>query len=306
MNLFSISGRVIRYPSISPNYDTDSEEENEAIEENSTDSSLSELSNNRSDSIDFSFDETAHQSDEDSIMSRRSARLSGGSSVNSSQSSNSAGPSHRSFTPELNNSNDTVDYELDNMSDDGIIEINDTQLMGSPQGAMALSENDDEDDEDVIHIPQYIETIDLCTQILPAPRAFRHPIGHNEVIEVQDSPLTQQRNTPPKPTRLGSARHNRSRGNLRSDAAPYQIPNARVPPKRLVLDDSQDDSSKRVSVSCPICFDSVIGKTPVSTACGHIFCKVCIYKAIEKKPSKCPMCKKAVKTGSIHQIFLGP
>lgn len=270
-----------------------------------SESSISELSDNLLDSIEINFDESDHQSGEDSNMSRRSARLSGGSSVNSSHSSNSAGPSHRSFTPELNNSNDTVDYEFDYMSDDGVIEINDTQLEGSPQGARALTEDDDEDDEDVIHIPQRVETIDLCTQMLPTPRAFRIPVGHNEVIEIQDSPLTQQRNIPPRPTRLVTARNNRSRGNLRSEAAPYQIPNSNVQQKRLVLDDSQEDSSNRISIPCPICFDSVIGKTPVSTACGHIFCKACINKAIENKPSKCPMCKKAVKAGSVHQIFLG-
>ena len=277
------------------------EEEDDSFSDGFLTDSASDLSNNLLDSM----DETPQQSDEDSDMSRRSARLSGGSSVNSSHSSDSGGPSHRSYTPDSNRSNDTVDYEIDNMSDDAVIEINDTQAMGSPQGARALSDDDDADDEDVILIPQYIETIDLCTQMLPSPRSFRYPIRPSEVIEVQDSPLTQQRNTPPKTPRLDYVRNNRVRGNLRSDAAPYQISSYHAPPKRLALNASQEDSSKRISIPCPICFDSVIGKTPVSTACGHIFCQACISKVIEKKPSKCPMCKKSVKVGSVHQIFLG-
>ena len=236
-------------------------------------------------------------------MSRRSGRLNERSSGNSSSSSNSAGPSHRTFTPELNDSNDTVDYDFDNMSEDEIV-INDTQHITSPQGARATSE----DDDDVILIPQHIETIDLCTQMLPSPRRFRHPVAPNEVIEIQDSPLTQQRIAMPLHSRLESSRNIRTRNNLRSDAVPYRFQNASAQPTRLSLNDSQNDSQNgnhmAIKINCPVCMDSVLDKQPVSTACGHIFCKQCITVVTMKKAAKCPMCNRTMKKGSVHDIFL--
>jgi hypothetical protein len=57
---------------------------------------------------------------------------------------------------------------------------------------------------------------------------------------------------------------------------------------------------------CPICLGDVKDKEPVSTLCGHIFCKVCIVEAMRTQSEKnCPMCmKKLPKKRPFHRIFL--
>lgn len=128
----------------------------------------------------------------------------------------------------------------------------------------------DGDDDSIILIPPVIETIDLSSTLaLPKPNAFRL----NEVIEIpDDSPA----------------------------AGPSR---SRVAPRPKPLDDSL--SSEPVRIKCPICFESVIGREPVSTKCGHVFCKQCIQSCLQLA-KKCPMCKSSLGGRTpFHGIFLG-
>jgi E3 ubiquitin-protein ligase RNF4 len=150
-----------------------------------------------------------------------------------------------------------------------VLEINDTQTMDSPPAAAV-------DDDDVIFIPENIET-----QQLPPPRS----------------------------PRSGPTRNNRGRENVRTVAAPYVLPTSAKTSsayaKRLNLDDSMDDGpTQSVKISCPICLKSIIGRQPVSTICGHLFCKQCIKAALQTA-KKCPKCKKTLKATNIHDIYLG-
>lgn len=49
------------------------------------------------------------------------------------------------------------------------------------------------------------------------------------------------------------------------------------------------NNEKRLTIECAICFESIANKEVSSVPCGHIFCTVCITKAIEAQ-NVCPMC----------------
>jgi hypothetical protein len=213
----------------------------------------------------------------------------------SDSDSSMASTSHVSDTEMSNNTSassqtsDTEPYDVDEemarVNNDPVIEINDSQLPNNVQ-----------DDDDVILIPQNIETIDLCTQAVVVPLRLR-----NEIIDITDSPGTEI-------SRAGPVRRRRSRVNVTeipTAAAPSpqrpttSTPNAR---QRLNLDDS--DSQPKITLTCPICLDTVVNRTPVSTLCGHIFCQQCIVQALGNA-KKCPMCKKALNAKKPYfNIFL--
>ncbi|KAL7023274.1 hypothetical protein ACKWTF_012543 [Chironomus riparius] len=178
-----------------------------------------------------------------------------------------------------------VDEEMARTNNDPIIEINDSQLPNNVQ-----------DDDDVILIPQNIETIDLCTQALVVPRRLR-----NEVIDITDSPGIEI-------SHAGPVRRRRSRVNVTENpvAPSPQRPTTSTPNARqqLNLDDSLNDSQPKITLTCPICLDTVVNRTPVSTLCGHIFCQTCIVQALGNA-KKCPMCKKALNARKPYfNIFL--
>jgi Ring finger domain len=152
-----------------------------------------------------------------------------------------------------NDSTDSEDSDVPSRDED-VIEIIDRNTR----------EHDDQDDGDVILIPPDIETIDLCTHAVRSPR-----FEHNEVIDITESPAAV-------PTLRRSAR------NARDKVAPSNT--------------RSRDAAKcddRIAISCPICFDSVVPNNPVSTKCGHIFCKTCLNEALVRS-HKCPMCMKKV------------
>ncbi|KZV39074.1 hypothetical protein F511_30447, partial [Dorcoceras hygrometricum] len=53
--------------------------------------------------------------------------------------------------------------------------------------------------------------------------------------------------------------------------------------------------------NCPICMGPLLEET--STKCGHIFCKVCITKAIAAQ-HKCPTCRVKITSKSIFRVYL--
>ncbi|KNC54784.1 uncharacterized protein AMSG_01636 [Thecamonas trahens ATCC 50062] len=57
----------------------------------------------------------------------------------------------------------------------------------------------------------------------------------------------------------------------------------------------------RVALQCAVCLDAIT--TPTSTTCGHVFCKLCIRKAISRT-RRCPMCRKSLTLRQTHPIFL--
>lgn len=155
--------------------------------------------------------------------------------------------------------------------------------------------------DEVILIPDVYETIDLCSQELPDTLVEFQP---NEVIVIQDSPNVQSRHDATAKT---NSRRNRKRKPAETSSS---------------LNDSQETSSSQApskktnfisvimlnpllpEMNCPICLESIVGRSPVSTNCGHIFCKSCLQTCL-KTVKKCPMCQK-ILTGrsAYHNIFL--
>lgn len=43
------------------------------------------------------------------------------------------------------------------------------------------------------------------------------------------------------------------------------------------------------SVECPLCLSMIV--EPISTACGHSFCRLCLVKSLRRHKKKCPSCR---------------
>jgi hypothetical protein len=186
-----------------------------------------------------------------------------------------------------NSSGSTVDYEVPQLNDD---------------------------ENDCIMIVPEVETIDLCTQ---APIVL--PVNmQNQIIDITDSPANGTRssnrrsssvaivetNSAPGPSRSRQNRRSNNRTSPYASAVPppptlteIAGPSKSSTPKskktRAVLDfDESFSQAPDLKVSCPVCMESVRGREPVSTICGHIFCKGCIEAAFRNAGRKCPMCRK--------------
>lgn len=216
-----------------------------------------------------------------------------GSGTSRSSSAASMGP------PTEHDSSATEDYDLTGVAGD-VIDLSSTQFM--TQAPVGL----EEDDDDVIMIPQHIETIDLCSEsifgnVRPPAQAFRR----DEVIEIVDSPAPPSRPVARRESPVMRAPRQANR------TSPYQLAAAahKTPPKprSLNLDDSQNDNNEptqRVKISCPICLDSSMKKKMVSTKCGHIHCEDCLKTALRTLGKKCPVCRKALGArDAYHPIF---
>lgn len=184
-----------------------------------------------------------------------------------------------------------------------------------PPPIVTLADPANETDDDVVLIAPEIETIDLCTQ---AAVVANIPANlHNEIIDITDSPVQNV-----QPAGATRARRNRNsgeaaagpvrnrRGGTRTspyDRAATSTPNAQAststtPP--LDIDDSFQSQANAIKYSCPICLESVKNREPVSTMCGHVFCKACIRAALQQA-KKCPMCKKNLNAKNpFIQIFI--
>ncbi|XP_017427041.1 E3 ubiquitin-protein ligase complex slx8-rfp subunit slx8 [Vigna angularis] len=58
---------------------------------------------------------------------------------------------------------------------------------------------------------------------------------------------------------------------------------------------------KPPALDCPICMSAF--EEPMSTRCGHIFCRCCINTAIAAQ-GKCPTCRKKVTKNQLIRVFL--
>lgn len=243
--------------------------------------------------------------------------------MNSNRSSRSgrsaalAGSAHSSGTEDYEIPEVILNNRRSQRNRGSVIEINETQEQPGLD-----DEAEEEEDDDVILIPEHIETIDLCTQVPvagPVPRRLR-----NQVIDITGSPapplditmpiadLPQSFHRIERIARRVSTRRSisagrdvagPSRGRRNNNrAAPYVSPvtpataktSTPKPPaaRALSLDDSFNASQlSAIKINCPICLESVKEREPISTMCGHVFCKACIQAAMVTV-KKCPMCKK--------------
>lgn len=158
--------------------------------------------------------------------------------------------------------------------------VNDTQVEEAAAVAVA-----DDDDDDVIFIPQHIETIDLCTSDVELPRPLLNRPQQNSTI-MQLSPNNRPRAAAARanslPYRL-----------LTTSTAATSAPVAAQP-------NLSQDVTQPVIIHCPICLESIVGRHPVSTFCGHLYCEACI-RAVKE----CPMCRRRLPAKKpFHDIFI--
>ncbi|XP_017016705.1 E3 ubiquitin-protein ligase RNF4 isoform X2 [Drosophila kikkawai] len=73
------------------------------------------------------------------------------------------------------------------------------------------------------------------------------------------------------------------------------------PPKRTCP--TSDESQMEESYKCPVCLENVRRREPVSTKCGHVFCKECLVAAINSV-HKCPLCNKKMTVRQFSRIYL--
>jgi hypothetical protein len=94
-----------------------------------------------------------------------------------------------------------------------------------------------------------------------------------------------------------------------------QIPETKIPSAAGPQSSSRNNnraipytkaSKKSRGIRCPICLGIAKNYEPVSTPCGHIYCKNCIMESLRTQPEKkCPMCKEKLPLNNpFHRIYL--
>lgn len=74
--------------------------------------------------------------------------------------------------------------------------------------------------------------------------------------------------------------------------------------KGIALTHEEDGvKALRLAMQCPICFQSFIGRSTSSTSCGHLFCKSCVEKAVQRSDT-CPVCNQNLDLAEIRPIYL--
>lgn len=66
---------------------------------------------------------------------------------------------------------------------------------------------------------------------------------------------------------------------------------------------SIDSNPNALRLMCSICLQSVIGRNPTTTKCGHSFCRDCIHRAIIQSP-KCPVCNTEAISTDLRRVFI--
>lgn len=169
-------------------------------------------------------------------------------------------------------SQDTLTYEIDEPS-----------LLNRPPVA-------DNDDCIVIEDPHQV-VVDLCSpyQQLVSPRSRRARRRRADTAPVVESISLDDTVAEPVPqtTTRQSPKKRITAASFVQPSPPAESPTSAVP---------------SVSVTCPICLESIFHQQAASTVCGHLFCKNCITQEIQIR-KKCPMCKRALKRHQVHPIY---
>ncbi|XP_055856910.1 uncharacterized protein LOC129919850 [Episyrphus balteatus] len=63
-----------------------------------------------------------------------------------------------------------------------------------------------------------------------------------------------------------------------------------------------DKSVVKTELICSICLESVSGRQPTSTLCGHVFCEACILHAIQLT-KKCPLCNAKLENTNLQRLY---
>ncbi|XP_055304845.1 uncharacterized protein LOC129569732 [Sitodiplosis mosellana] len=78
---------------------------------------------------------------------------------------------------------------------------------------------------------------------------------------------------------------------IQDDKAVFEV-DLEVSPAKPVWDFGREQPQPRPEngiLECSICLQNIVGREPVSTKCGHLFCKACIRQSIQEN-NRCPNC----------------
>jgi len=80
-------------------------------------------------------------------------------------------------------------------------------------------------------------------------------------------------------------------------------------PALLPLTAFSSKASSSQLAGCSICLDTYVeikdvGKTLMSTTCGHVFCSTCLESSLKNNGKTCPVCRKRLKNGDYHPLYL--
>uniref|UniRef100_A0A336MXA4 CSON008995 protein n=1 Tax=Culicoides sonorensis TaxID=179676 RepID=A0A336MXA4_CULSO len=138
------------------------------------------------------------------------------------------------------------------------------------------------------------------TPLIPSRRRRRN----QEPIDIEDGP------TPPQRPRIPNIFENlyqeiQIRFGPSNPTPQMSFPKTPVPSTSTTSHDDESlnsTQSEPIDFKCAICLSNPRNRQPVSTFCGHIYCKSCIEACIQST-HKCPLCKKPLTMKKIHRLF---
>uniref|UniRef100_A0A1Q3F061 Putative ring finger n=1 Tax=Culex tarsalis TaxID=7177 RepID=A0A1Q3F061_CULTA len=142
--------------------------------------------------------------------------------------------------------------------------------------------------EDCILVPDVpVPVIDLCT--LQVQRANRTPQNDYfiPIVDLLDDSLNEAAAAP---------------GSSDNQAGPLAKQSKEGAVLNLSRSSDGGGHEQAITLTCPICFESIFSQQAASTICGHLFCHACITKEINLR-KQCPMCKRNLVRSHIHPIY---
>jgi len=128
--------------------------------------------------------------------------------------------------------------------------------------------------------------------------------GDSDVVDLTDGQDSQA----PVATSMNSRTPRRQLPQL-EDSNVIDLTNSPTPSSSSLPTASSSRASSSQLAGCSICLDTYVeikdvGKTLMSTTCGHVFCSTCLESSLKNNGNTCPVCRKRLKNGDYHPLYL--
>ena len=163
-------------------------------------------------------------------------------------------------------------------------------------------------DQNLQHIFNLIETLqNIADEVVPtespsvilqriqtiSQRAVNRQRGSSRIY------MTRQRTTA-SASRARSRTRQPRRPRTSLFLSPIPVVQSQVQPTYVPPPSNEGPNS--VLLMCSICHSGLISNRPVSTTCGHFFCRHCLEASLESC-RLCPICRKYLNPNDFHDIF---
>lgn len=179
------------------------------------------------------------------------------------------------------------------------------------------SPNNGPDPPELVDLTQDANISSVVGEIITLDDSIsKSSIKPGEVVTVSDSDSDIEA-TLAKPTKQIKLSH-RHRSLLHQLSPPPSLQSRtknvpRIQPSTIqpmTINPQPPSSPPPPALKCPICIETFVdikkrGGQTVVTKCGHLFCKICLKKAISDNARKCPKCRKVIPKGAtaIIEVF---